>query len=166
MILSPTVFVSCAPTDPFDCPTSQLRDGKQVLFRNQPPFLGPSGSEIARKFCLSKGVLFHRLRAQTRNAFSTSRQCANPTSVPMPISKSRNPISKSRCCAVKIALCGRGARQCLDQIGPIDLTAISETHATQLIKRHCESEKAPGVTRHPAHLWLAAGCYMSLDMVL
>ena len=45
---------------------SQLRDEKQGLFRNQPPFLGPSESEIARNLSRSKGVRFHCIELQTK----------------------------------------------------------------------------------------------------
>ena len=44
----------------------QLRDEKQGLFRNQPPFLGPSESEIARNLSRSKGVRFHCIVLQTK----------------------------------------------------------------------------------------------------
>ena len=44
----------------------QLRDEKQGLFRNQPPFLGPSESEIARNLSRSKGVRFHCIELQTK----------------------------------------------------------------------------------------------------
>ena len=94
-------------------------------------------------------------------------------------------FSRSCCCEVENAQCGRGARRCLDQVNRVDLAAISETHAVHLIRRHCESrtriafrilnpEKCKNATRNKCALYyiyrLAAartkGCSLALAPLL